>query len=93
MTNERLLELLLRAGAKEQGVGQGGAYRELVLTAWLEQNRPDIHLLAFKRFAALIETDERERLAKLAESQEDSAGFHSLSAAEIRAGRMTPNVM
>lgn len=33
-------------------------------------------------------TAERERLALLAESQEDSAGFHSLSAAEIRAGRI-----
>jgi hypothetical protein len=31
---------------------------------------------------------ERERLARLAESQEDDAGYHSLSAAEIRAGRI-----
>ena len=31
---------------------------------------------------------ERERLARLAETNEDSAGFHSLSAAEIRAGRV-----
>ncbi len=31
---------------------------------------------------------ERERLASLAESNEDSAGFRSLSAAEIRAGRI-----
>ena len=33
-------------------------------------------------------TAEIERLARLAETNEDSAGFHSLSAAEIRAGRV-----
>lgn len=31
---------------------------------------------------------ERERLALMAESQEDDAGFHSLSADEIRRGRL-----
>lgn len=31
---------------------------------------------------------ERERLARLAESLEDSAGIHSLSADEIRSGRI-----
>jgi hypothetical protein len=35
-----------------------------------------------------VEQAERERLARLAESQEDDAGYHSLSAAEIRAGRI-----
>jgi hypothetical protein len=40
------------------------------------------------RFAALVAAQERERLARLAESQEDDAGYYSLSAAEIRAGRI-----
>ena len=49
---------------------------------------PDVFCKALDVQAAIAQTAalERERLAREAESQEDSAGFHSLSAAEIRAG-------
>ena len=39
-----------------------------------------------RAYAAEQVAAERERLARLAESNEDSAGFHTLSASEIRAG-------
>ena len=65
-----LIERLAReAGAKEDGAGQGGAYRELVLCASLEPG--DARLRAFKHFAALI----AEECAKVCDDMRDRREF------------------
>ena len=66
--------------------------QELVKESGLDWHRGYMPLFdgdPTNRYTALIEAvvaAERERLAKLAEQDEDNAGFHSLSASEIRAG-------
>jgi len=52
-----------------------------------EQNAEVEYLFTLEGIGALLSA-ERERLARLAESREDNAGYHSLSATEIRAGRI-----
>lgn len=68
MDKELIEQLARKAGAKEQGVGQGGAYRELVMSAWIDG---DVRMAAFARFAALI----AEECAKEAESYDCGPGL------------------
>jgi hypothetical protein len=73
------LEALARtAGATEQGIGHGGAYRELVATLDLES---DARLGSLARFAAAV----LEEAARVAESIGTDASQRKVAAAEIRA--------
>ena len=63
LTDEQLLALAVQAGAREEGDGQGGAYRELVLSSWLKPTRPDLHLNGLRKFAILVEAEESKACA------------------------------
>jgi hypothetical protein len=54
LSDDELLALAKACGAREEGVGQGGAYRELVLRCPIEPSRPDLHLRELRLFADAV---------------------------------------